>query len=102
MTGTRSRRSPCFALTSQSMRADGNARRSAAATGMAWTMSPNALRRTRRNRDNLLTDLLQQIARGVTFRIAHDGGPAAICLHDAALGDGVDGVIGAFAVNIRL
>ena len=49
MTGTRSRISRCFALTSQSMRAAGNARRSAAATGIACTMSPSAPSRTRRS-----------------------------------------------------
>ena len=43
---TRSSNSRCFALTSQSIRTSGSARRSAAATGIAWTMSPSAPSRT--------------------------------------------------------
>ena len=118
MTGTRSRMSRCFALTSQSMRADGKARRSAAATGIAWTMSPSAPRRTMRIRctryapgsGGLTTAAVtrplganapDQVARRVRLRIADDRGPAPVRADDVAFGHRVEGVVRALAVNVR-
>jgi hypothetical protein len=37
----------------------------------------------------------------VILRVADDRGAAAVFLHDVALGDRVDGVIGALAVDVR-
>ena len=95
-TGTRSRISRCFALTSQSIRAAGNARRSAAATGMACTMSPSAPSRTIRKRSQRVVAVIgvdvvseraiEQVARGVRFRVADDGRAAAVACDDGALG----------------
>ena len=96
------------------MRAVGNARRSAAATGMAWTMSPSAPSRTIRTGHvgdladrgaGLPTSARQageQIPGGMVFLVADDGRSSAVGLDDRALGNRVDGVVGALAVHVRL
>src|SRR6266550_5627144 len=93
MTGTRSRISRCLALTSQSIRADGKARLSAAATGIACTTSPSAPRRIRRKwctGGSAARDARNEIARGVLLRIADDRRAASVRLHDRTLRHGVD------------
>src|SRR5262245_16695548 len=103
-TGTRSSISRCFALTSQSMRAEGNARRSAAATGIAWTMSPRAPKRTRRKEDGKLiaagSDARQQLTRRMVLGIADDGGSTAVGRNHIAFGNCVDRVVRTLAVHV--
>src|SRR5262245_52433536 len=84
------------------MRDDGNERRRAAATGIACTMSPSAPRRTSRTRAGspAMTDAADQISRGVALGVADDRRPSAVALHDGSLGNRVDGVIRAFAVDV--
>ena len=84
------------------MRASGNAARSAAAAGSAWTMSPSAPRRTIRIVHRAVDVGAQQVARRVILRIADDGDAAAVGADDLALGHGVDGVVGALAVHVGL
>ncbi len=43
-----------------------------------------------------------QLGRGVVFRIADDHDFAAVRPHDLGLGDGVGGVVGAFALEVGL
>ena len=102
MTGTRSRISRCFALTSQSIRAAGNARRSAAATGIACTMSPSAPSRTMRIRFIRRAMRCQEVARRVVLRIADDRGPPAVRGDHGAFGHRLHGVVGALAVHVGL
>src|SRR5438094_10472386 len=101
ITGTRSRMSLCFAPTSQSIRASGNARRSAAATGIAWTMSPSAPSLTMRIR-SATRKTRDEVAGGMRLGIADDRRPSAVAGDDGALGNRVDGVVGALAVHVRL
>src|SRR6266853_5461246 len=106
MTGTRSRIARCRGLTSQSMRTDGIARRSAAATGIACTMSPSAPSFTIRTRFTPAVSFTQeprdQIARRVRLGVADNRDPPAISTHDRPLGHGVDRVIGALAMHVGL
>ena len=44
----------------------------------------------------------EQIARRMVLRIADDGDAAAVGAHGLALGNGVDRVVGALAVHVRL
>src|SRR5438876_4664873 len=104
MIGTRSRISRCLALTSQSIRTAGRARRNAAATGMACTMSPSAPSRTIRTRFTLfpLAKTGDEIAAGVVLPVSNNNRSTAVRLHDAALGNRLDGVVGAFTVDVGL
>ena len=93
--------------TSQSTRAAGPRRRSAASTGSACTMSPSALMRTMRMRVAKTYTAypprrVSRSRRRVVLRIADDGDAAAVGAHGVALGHGVDGVVGALAVHVRL
>src|SRR5437870_487429 len=106
MTDTRSRISRCFALTSQSIRADGNARASAAATGIACTTSPSAPRRTMRIRDGVAASGTaqprNQIAGRMILQVADNRRPPAVTAHGRALRDRLHRVVGALAVHVGL
>ena len=108
MTGTRSRISRCLALTSQSMRAGGKraAQRRRHRNGVddvaERAEADDEERRLPALRYRAAANAREQIARRMILGIADDGGPAAVRLDDGALGHGVDGVVGALAVDVRL
>ena len=83
-------------------RAAGNAWRSAAAAGTAWTTSPSAPSRTMRMFMSGPRMRARQIARRVILGIADDGDAAAVAADGLALGHGVDGVVGPLAVHVGL
>src|SRR6202041_564967 len=101
----------------QSIRASGNASRRAEAAGSAWTTSPRELSRTSSKRwcellsadfsrlrsgIALAVDARNHVARGMIFGIAANGGADAEENGEFALGDRVDGIVGAFGVDVGL
>src|SRR5271165_128314 len=82
----------------------GNDWRKAATAGKVCTMSPREPRRTTKKRGSgilILAKAFQQRARGVLFRIAHDGDADAEACGGGAFGHGVGGIVGALGVHVR-
>src|SRR5882724_2164964 len=88
---------------SQTISAAGKASRSAATAGKVWTMSPSEPRRRTRKRGSdmrSLADVVEEIAGGVIFGVAHDGDADAEAGCGGALGYSFGGVVGAFGVDV--
>src|SRR5579862_546615 len=71
--------------------------------GNAWTMSPKELKRTTRNFASAMRRLahsLQQLARRMVFRVAHNRYANAQAVGHRTLRDGFRGVVGALRVDL--
>src|SRR5258708_3356446 len=88
---------------SQTISARGKELRRPETAGNVWTMAPREPRRTTRKRGSDmrgLADRIEKRARGMVFGVADDGYADAEASRDGSLGDGVEGVVGAFGVDV--
>src|ERR1700722_13395093 len=100
-----SNKRPHFESTIQSMRASGDVSRSAAAAGIAWTMSPSDPSRTSRKRGSaifLVTQAGDKFARGMFFGITDNCYTDPEKRREVAFRNSFRRVIGAFCVHIWL